>query len=83
VAWVMGTPNSLVMGRPGVTALHCLREDEVWVSEAHRLAKGGIVGSCLEEEVTRKVAVGKGPQSALYLLPIHNQIGTNSSRPPC
>jgi hypothetical protein len=83
VAWVMDTPNSSVKGRPGVTALHCLREDEEWVSEAHRLAKGGAVGSCLKEEVTRKVVVGKRPWSALCLLPIHNQIGTRSSHPPC
>jgi hypothetical protein len=61
VAWVMGTPDSSVKGKPGVTVLHCLGEDKEWVSKAHRLAKGGAVGSCQEEEVTRKVAEGKRP----------------------
>jgi hypothetical protein len=83
VAWVMGTPDSSVKGRPGVTVLHCLGEDEEWVSEAHRPAKGGAVGSCLEEEVTRKVAVGKRPWSALCVLLTRNWIGTKSSRPSC
>jgi hypothetical protein len=83
VVWVMGTPDSSVKGRPGVTVLHCSGEDEEWVSKAHRLAKGGAVGSCLEEGVTRKVVVGKRPWSALCLLLIHSQISTKSSRPPC
>jgi hypothetical protein len=82
VAWVMGTLDSLVKGRPGVTGLHCLGEDEEWVSEAHKLVKGGAVGSCLEEEVTRKVVVGKGPRSALCPLLTCNQISTKSSHPP-
>ena len=83
VAWVMGIPDSSVKGRPGVTVLHCLGEDEEWVSEAHRPVKGGAMGSCLEEEVTRKVAVGNRPRSALYLLLIRSWIDTRSSRPPC
>jgi hypothetical protein len=83
VAWVMGTPDSSVRGRPEVTVLHCLGEDEEWVSEAHRLAKGDAAGSCLEEEATRKVVVGNRPQNALCLLLTHSQIGTKSSRPPC
>jgi hypothetical protein len=76
------TPDSLVRGRPGVTVLHCLGEDEEWVSEAHRLARGDAAGSCPEEEVTRKV-VGNRPQSALCPLPTRSQISTKSSRPPC
>jgi hypothetical protein len=72
VVWVMGTPDPSVRGRPGVTGLHYLGEDKEWVSEAHRPVKGGTVGSCLEEEVTRKVAVGKGPRSALCLLLTHS-----------
>jgi hypothetical protein len=83
VAWVMGIPDSSVKGRPGVTVLHCLGEDEEWVSKAHRPAKGGAVGSCLEEKVTRKVAVGKRPWSTLCLLLTCNQISTKSSHPPC
>ena len=83
VVWVMDILGSLVKGRSGVTGLHCLREDEEWVSEAHRLVKGGAVGSYLEEGVTRKVAVGNRPRSALYLLLIRNWIGTKSSCPPC
>jgi len=83
VAWVMGIPDSSVKGRPGVTVLHCLGEDEEWVSEAHRPAKEGAVDNYLEEEVTRKVAVGKRPWSALCLLLIRNWIGTKSSCPPC
>jgi hypothetical protein len=83
MAWVMGTPGSLVKGRPGVTALHCSGEDKEWVSEAHRPVKEGAVGNYLEGEVTRKVAVGKRPWSALCLLLICNWIGTKSSRPPC
>jgi hypothetical protein len=67
VAWVTGTSGSLERGKPGVTALCCSGEDEEWVSKAHRPAKEGIVGSCLEEEVTRRVAVGNRPWSALCL----------------
>ena len=31
-----------------MTAQRCSEEGEEWVSEAHRLVKGGTVGSCLE-----------------------------------
>jgi hypothetical protein len=83
VVWVMGTPDSSARGRPGVTVLHCPGEDEEWVSKAHRLAKGDAVGSCPEEEATKKVVVGNWSRSTLCLLLTCSQIGTKSSHPPC
>jgi hypothetical protein len=66
-----------------VTARRCLEGDEEWASKAHRPVKGGAADSYPEEEVTRKVAVGNRPRSALYLPLIRNWIDTRSSRPPC